>query len=258
MPPFPFARTLVHRPVVDSTSDLARALVTTSAIDLPLLVLADRQTQGRGRGSNSWWSDEGSLTFTLALDPESHSLRREHEPRLALAVAVAIIDALAGRWPALPLGIRWPNDVEARGRKLGGILPERIETPAGPRLLVGIGLNVATRLDRAPADVRPMAASLSEFVPAPIDPPDVLSDNLSSLGSILPRLATDDPALALRWAALDTLLGVPVRIDQGARVLSGVGRGIDATGALLVGVEGGIIPVLGGQVLRDLPASSGP
>ena len=44
------------------------------------------------------------------------------------------------------LGIRWPNDLEADGRKLGGILPERLETPHGRRVLIGIGLNVQTNL----------------------------------------------------------------------------------------------------------------
>ncbi|HWE36734.1 MAG TPA: biotin--[acetyl-CoA-carboxylase] ligase [Isosphaeraceae bacterium] len=256
MPPFPFARTLVHRPIVDSTSDLARALITSESIDLPLLVLADRQTKGRGRGDHAWWSDAGSLTFTLALDPETHALRRDHEPRFALASAVAIIDAIAAEWPGLPLGIRWPNDVEALGKKLGGILPERLDTPFGPRLLIGIGLNVSTRLDHAPPDVRLMAASLSDSLAEPIEPSDVLSVLLQSLESILPRLAADDPMLAARWAELDTLLGEPLRVDLGPRILNGIGRGIDPRGALLVGVEEGVVPLFGGQVLRAPPAST--
>src|SRR4051812_48432802 len=99
---WPLVRTLVHHEIVASTSDLARQLVVAGETELPLAVWATRQTRGRGRGSNRWWSDAGSLTFTVALDPAAHSLRPEHEPRLALAAAVAVIDAL------IPLGLAEP------------------------------------------------------------------------------------------------------------------------------------------------------
>src|SRR5207237_728418 len=103
-----------------------------------------------------WWSDGGSLTFTIALDPSAHGLRSEHEPRLALATAVAIIDAIASWGLSEVPGIRWPNDIEVGGRKLGGILPERLDTPMGPRLLIGIGVNVASQMADAPEAVRRM------------------------------------------------------------------------------------------------------
>src|SRR5690348_9213630 len=124
----PFIKTRVHREVVDSTSDLARQLVVEGDVACPLLVLARRQTRGRGRGDHSWWSDPGSLTFTVALDPAAHGLRAEQEPRLALASAVAVVEAIALRLdPGQDRpGIRWPNDVEVANRKVAGILPERV------------------------------------------------------------------------------------------------------------------------------------
>lgn len=242
-----FIRTLVRREQVPSTSDLARELVRVDNPALPLLVLADRQSRGRGRGSNAWWSGPGSLTFTLALDPDAHGLVPAHEPRLALAAAVAVVEAVG---PAVPLGVRWPNDVEANGRKLGGILPERVETPAGPRLLIGVGLNVRTRLVEAPADVRALAASLFDWGD-PRTSDEVLAGFLDRFAGVLPRLAADDPALAARWADLDTLRGQPVRVDLGPRVVTGVGRGIDPDGALLLTTAGGPLRLFGGRVLRD-------
>jgi BirA family biotin operon repressor/biotin-[acetyl-CoA-carboxylase] ligase len=247
-------QTVVRREEVGSTSDLARALVEAGGVALPLLVRADRQTRGRGRGANAWWSGPGSLTVTLALDPRAHGLTTAHEPRLALATAVAVVDAL-GPYSIPDLGIRWPNDVEAGGRKIAGILPERVETPEGVRVLIGVGLNVRTRLDEAPADVRAMAASLADLVGPEREPPEpdrVLDDLLECLAEILPRLAADDPALASRWASLDTLGGRPVRVDTGPRVVSGIGNGIDAEGALLVASQGKVLRLFGGQVLRDV------
>src|SRR5262249_57576532 len=124
-------------------------------------------------------------------------LRRAREARLALAAAVAIIAAVS---PLLSdpgsLGIRWPNDVEAGGRKLAGLLPERVESPPGPGLLIGIGLNVRTRLDDAPPAVRAMAVSLHELAPEPLEPPNedaVLRALLDHLAGALDRLPPAHP-----------------------------------------------------------------
>jgi BirA family biotin operon repressor/biotin-[acetyl-CoA-carboxylase] ligase len=253
---WPFVRKLIHHEVLESTSDLARRLIDEGEAGLPFAVRATRQTRGRGRGTHRWWSDSGSLTFTIALDPVAHGLRIDHEPRLALATAVAIIDAIAPLGLDVVPGIRWPNDVEAAGRKLGGILPERRETSQGPRLLIGIGLNVASRLADAPLEVRQMAATLSDLQsepPTTIDVERLLRAILVGFADVLDRLVRDDPALAARWAALDVLDGRPVRVDLGPRIVSGMGRGIDPEGALCLAAEEGVIRLFGGQVLRDGP-----
>ncbi len=253
--PWPLARSVVDREELESTSDLARSLLQSGLSPLPLLVRARRQTQGRGRGENVWWSDTGSLTFTIGLDAAEWGLSLAHEPRIALAAAVAVIDAVA---PFVPpgktLGVRWPNDVEVSGRKLAGILPERVESPNGSRVLIGIGLNVMTRLDDAPAEVRRMAASLFEDAsPVDLDPnvDGVLAALLAGLEAVLPRLARDDPSLAEHWASLDMLRGRPVRVDLGPRIVAGMGAGIDAEGALLLDVGTETIRLFGGRVLRD-------
>jgi BirA family transcriptional regulator, biotin operon repressor / biotin---[acetyl-CoA-carboxylase] ligase len=251
---WPFVRTLIHREVVASTSDLARQLVVAGETPTPLAVWATRQTRGRGRGTNQWWSDAGSLTFTIALDPAAHALRIEHESRLALATAVAVIDAIAPLGLAEAPGIRWPNDIEVGGRKLGGILPERLETPQGPRLLIGIGLNVSSRLADAPPEVLGMAASLADHRRDPTPTGEVerlLRVILGRFAGVLDRLAHDNRDLAARWAELDTLRDRPVRVDLGPRIVSGMGRGIDPEGALCLATEAGMIRLFGGQVLRD-------
>jgi BirA family biotin operon repressor/biotin-[acetyl-CoA-carboxylase] ligase len=255
----PFVRSVVESEEVGSTSDLARELITVGGVELPLAVLARRQTRGRGRGSNAWWSDKGSLTVTLALDPAAHGLRAEHQPRLALATAVGLIDAVS---PVVrrtvALGIRWPNDVEAGGRKLAGVLPERFETAEGPRLLIGVGVNVGSRLDDAPAEVRRMAVSLHEIAEDPGRAPgtdDVLRVLLERLPGVLERLSADDLGLAMRWEALDTLRGRAVRVDLGVRLVTGVGDGIDPKGALRLSTDQGPLRLFGGRVVRDDPTS---
>lgn len=253
--PLPFARTVLHRPVIDSTSGLARSLLLQGVDELPLVVWADSQTMGRGQRDSTWWSDEGSLTFSIAIDPYAHGLRGEQEPRLSLAAAVAVIRAIEAAGLARPgIGIRWPNDVEAGGRKLGGILPERVEVESGHRLIVGIGLNVRTRLENAPPAVARMATSLAETAARPLDAewlPRLLCAILERFSVELGRLAADSTAQADEWDSLNLLRGEPVRIRLGERIIAGRVRAIDAEGALCLDDGRTIERFFAGQVLRD-------
>ena len=241
---------IIQRDVVESTNDLAREHLLAGDVPPPFVVRSARQTKGRGRGANSWWSDEGSLTFTIAVRLASHALTLAHEPRLALATAVAIIEAIqpAVSNPSL-LGIRWPNDVEYEGKKLGGILPERVETSGGTAMIVGIGLNVSTRLNHAPPEVERMAVSLRNLA-SPPDLNEVFHAILQRFQFVLPKLASDDQELTRQWDQLDRLRGHLIRIDLGPRMVRGTARGIDAEGALVLATDTEEIRVFGGRVMR--------
>src|SRR5262249_46031354 len=64
-------------------------------VSLPALIAARFQTAGRGRTDNSWWSADGSLTFTAVIEPESFGIRNANWPQLSLATAVAVCEAVA-------------------------------------------------------------------------------------------------------------------------------------------------------------------
>ncbi|WP_337172943.1 biotin--[acetyl-CoA-carboxylase] ligase [Paludisphaera sp.] len=255
MTPRPFVREVLTFDELESTSTAARAMVLAEpSRPAPFVVWARRQTRGRGQRANAWWSDEGSLTFTLAIDPAEQGVRPDQQPRIALATAVVLIDAVAALgWRDPGLGVRWPNDVEVDGRKVAGILPERVETPVGDRVLIGVGVNVATRLDHAPPEVARMATSLGAFQPEPLAAehlPAYLAATLERFPAVLRRLADDDPALAAEWARLDLLRGRPVRAAVGPRNIVGEGRGIDPEGALLVDDGREVHRLLAGRILR--------
>ncbi len=252
---WPFVNSAVAYDIVDSTSNRAAELVREGCCTLPLLVWAREQTQGRGRSTHEWWSDAGSLTLTLAIDPVVHGLTVENEPKLALATAVAVIEALNELELGSPsLGIRWPNDLEADGRKLGGILPENLETPHGRRILIGIGLNVHTNLAAAPAEVRVMATSLAALQAKPLDAfisGRILPVLLVRFESVLHRLAVGEPALACQWDRLDLLREKWVRVDLGTHHVAGWGRGIDHDGALCLDDGQKPLRIFGGRVIRN-------
>ncbi len=250
----PFIRTFIRLREVDSTSTHARRLLAAERdVALPLLVWADRQTAGRGRGGNAWWSDEGSLTFTVAIDPVAHGLILRRVPTIALSLGVFLINAFVSKgWLTRGrAGIRWPNDIEIEGRKLAGILLEHIHTPRGARLLMGIGINVSTRFEAAPSDVQALATSLKAQCPEAPAHSDVLEAALAAVEKSVHEVATENEEQAFRWNEKDLLCGEPVKVDLGDRVVTGTGLGIDFEGRLILTTDGGeLMRVAGGRVLR--------
>jgi BirA family biotin operon repressor/biotin-[acetyl-CoA-carboxylase] ligase len=237
-----------------STSDVARKLVLEGSTPLPFVVRAKRQSAGRGRGSHSWWSDEGSLTFTAAVDPGALGLRVQDQHKASLAAGVALVDALPENAPSPTLGIRWPNDVEFQGKKLAGILCELVQTATGSRLLVGIGLNVRTNFETAPSEIRNLATSLSILAGETIGPEHdepIVFRTLDRLLLCLQMLATGNAYLPMRWSALDLLAGTDITVDQAGVIVRGRACGIGLDGALLLRTEErGIVEIRGGQILR--------
>lgn len=247
---------VVRFPEAESTNDLARhcVLEPTDPEGIPLVIRADRQTKGRGRGANVWWSDPGSLTFSVLLDPASRGLDDRHTPLSSLATAVAVVEASLPWIDRGTIMLRWPNDVEIDRKKVAGILPERVNGPRGARLIIGIGLNVRTLLDSAPQDVQRLAGSLQQFRDREAlgedDQEVIFGSLLARLDANLSLLASDDPGLARRWAELDQLRGEPVRVDLSGEVVEGIGDGIGPDGGLRIRSGDSVRTLFGGRVLR--------
>ena len=132
-----------------STSDRALQLARVDECETPLVVLAELQTAGRGRGSNRWWAGPGALTFSLVVDLENGQ-RAVGDTRISLATALAVRDALSTFDRTACFQLKWPNDIYLQSRKIAGILLERPALYLN-RLVVGIGVNVNNSLQGAPA-----------------------------------------------------------------------------------------------------------
>jgi BirA family biotin operon repressor/biotin-[acetyl-CoA-carboxylase] ligase len=199
--------------------------------------LAERQTAGRGRRGRDWASPLAANVYL--------SVSRQFQGGLAalqglsLAVGVAAAEALHGLGYA-QVGIKWPNDLFAHGRKLGGVLVEVGGETGGPvRVVIGLGLNVsmpaaaAQGIDQAWCDLDSLGA-------APASRQDVC---VALLDALLPMLArfehTGLAPMLERWARLDLLAGRRVRVTDAGQAFDGVACGIDADGALRVRLAGG-------------------
>jgi len=231
-----FGRRIDYHPSIGSTNDRAKQLAADPACPTPLLVLAQRQTAGRGRGSHRWWSSEGSLTFSLLLRADTVPDDPRQAPLCSLAAALAVADALAPRLHPLPVGIHWPNDVMAADRKLAGIL---IEIAAGRRHIIGIGVNSNNRFDQAPDDVRRSAASLIELTGGAHDQSELLLDLLVALEKRLAELRASPAKTSHAADRLCLQRGRMLAIEQGSLRIEGRCAGIGADGSLLLDTADG-------------------
>jgi BirA family biotin operon repressor/biotin-[acetyl-CoA-carboxylase] ligase len=206
-----------------STNTLAldRALAGAT---LPLWVLADRQTAGRGRAGRAWQAAEGNLFASLAISPAEPPQRAGE---LSLVAGVAVIEAVRALIPTAHARLKWPNDVMIEQGKVGGILIESTSLGARRLAVIGIGLNLAA----APSDV-PYAAAL----PDAVGPLDMLAALAGSLGRWLDRWNAGSGFAAVReaWLPAADPLGTPITVNAGRSRLAGTYAGLADDGALLL------------------------
>ena len=212
-------------------------------------LLAEYQSAGRGRRARSWIAPPGgaiclSMSWSYAaLPPDAGAL--------SLAMGVAALRALATLGP-LAIGLKWPNDLLAGGRKLGGMLLELRSEGGGPALVVfGIGINVA------------LGAALAARVAATgTEATDLASLGIADCNRNRLAAALIDAGVAAflafqrdgfrvfhdEWQQADLLRGQPVSVTGAGEPILGRAAGVDADGALRVETAGGLVRCISGEV----------
>ena len=207
----------------------------------PLLVLADVQTGGRGRGANRWWSELGALTFSLLIDTSAVPLPTRLLPQASLTLGLAVCEAIDTFWGARDHAVRlkWPNDVYIGDRKVCGIL---IESPPGQpgKIIVGVGINVNNSVSQAPEELQSTAIALCDVAGHPLELVDVLEHVLVHIADNLQWISGQDAQLRRRWQGWCLLTNRKVRVDVGGHSVTGLCQGIDEDGALLVETPVGV------------------
>lgn len=215
-----------------------------------LVVAAEHQTSGRGRLARSWESPpRAGLTVTVAVRPD---VAAADWGWLPLLTGLAVLDTVRAAAPGLSAGLKWPNDVVVEDRKLAGLLVERIDGPAGPTAILGIGLNVSLTADERPV---PQATSLLlEGVDPVPDRSALLAALLEALGRRLSQWVHAAEDLAADYRAACRTLGQEVRVDlPDGGVLTGVAVDLESDGALVVESEGRRQTVRAGDVVHVRP-----
>ncbi len=221
-------------------------------LPLPRLYLADAQTAGRGRLGRQWLADDGTLTFTLLLDvgDAGHAtIPRDMLPLVALASGVAVARTIEFLAAPIAARIKWPNDVHVGGGKVAGVLVEAV-AHRPDRLVVGIGLNVATRLSDFAANLQSPARALSELGRGPTERYAWLPELIRQLRETYARLANDPASVLEELRARCLLTGGAVRYRLGETEGLADCLGIDDDGSLIIRDPSGLRTLRSGEILQ--------
>lgn len=222
-----FFRWWIYREEVSSTMDLARQHAEAGAPE-GLVVIASRQSTGRGRFGRRWQSPVGGLWFSLLLRPP---IKPDRSGCIAVLSAVAVAQALRESY-ALPIKVKWPNDLILHQRKLGGIL---IELSTGGEsidwLIVGVGLNVNNPL---PSRVRVPPISLREALGRDVELEECLIVVLRGLAHHYRGFLREGfEPIRERWQEL-SVLEDRISFDRGKERFEAQVKGLSESGKLIV------------------------
>ena len=239
------ANTVTRLPSVGSTNDWLIWHADTLADGHWLI--ADRQTDGRGRRGRTWSDAAGNLMASVLVRAEGAV------QQLSFVAALALLDALRASGgpdptgvgsgtPATRLSLKWPNDVLLDGVKMSGILLER----AGDAVIIGFGVNIVSHPE---GTERPATSLAASGWPA-IAPVDLLAQLMPAFSTARTLWATTGfDAIRQRWLAHAAGIGDRVAARLGTETLEGRFEGLASDGALELRLDDGSLrPVHAGEV----------
>ncbi|MCU0861191.1 MAG: biotin--[acetyl-CoA-carboxylase] ligase [Methanomassiliicoccales archaeon] len=217
---------------VTSTNDVAKAKGKEGEPE-GLVVVANRQSAGRGRMGRSWSSPEGGLYLSLLLRP---GIDPDQVLRMTVLSCVPVAEAIeevTGLRPEL----KWPNDVLVRGRKVAGILAEGVSKGMRLEMIVlGIGINVNTPSHELP----PEATSLAAEAGNEVDRELLLQRLLENLERFYARLKADEVDED-EYKSRSCVLGHQVEAQVGRETIHGKALYLEHDGALVLRSEEGLV-----------------
>ena len=232
-------RRFIYRPDSDSTMEDARRMIDRFRLTNGALLLAERQTAGRGRAGRSWVSPpDVNLYFTIILTPAPDAVRS-----LAyvtpLAVAHAIEEVTRGKGAELRPELKWPNDVLIEGKKVAGVLIETTSAADGRLVaLVGVGVNV--NLDSGSyEEIRDIAVSLKDALGFAIPREELLAAICNHFEELYEAAAGGLMAPFEEWRDRLVNLGRPVVASGAGERIEGTAVDVAADGALIIELPDG-------------------
>ncbi|WP_438445640.1 biotin--[acetyl-CoA-carboxylase] ligase [Gorillibacterium sp. sgz5001074] len=225
---------------VDSTQNVAQRLVREGAPE-GTLVVAERQTAGRGRLGRHWHSPKGKgIYMSLVVRPD---IPLHLMPHMTLLAAVALCRAIRKTVPSVSPGIKWPNDLLLRGRKISGILMESsAENEALQYIVAGIGISCNLEAEDYPEELKEKATSLLIESGAKVDRAELIASFLFQLEEMF-QLYREQGFAPIRtlWEASSATIGRQVRMIAHGGTYEGEAVGLDEWGGLIVRQQDGTL-----------------
>ncbi|MEE4254208.1 MAG: biotin--[acetyl-CoA-carboxylase] ligase [Desulfuromusa sp.] len=228
-------KSVVSFPETDSTNVQARRLAEDGALE-GTVVIADRQSAGRGRLGRCWESPLGvNLYCSVILRPE---IPVHQAPQLTFLSAVAVAETLNSICH-LSAEVKWPNDILVNGAKISGLLNEMsAETEKIHFVILGIGINLNMTADQFPEELNYPATSALIETGNTIDRQKFLQTFIQYLDGYYSEFIQEGfIPIRRRWEKLCNIMNLQVEVDQGSGKIRGTVVGLDAEGALRLQLE---------------------
>lgn len=216
---------------ISSTNDEALAWAADNARDFSL-VIADEQTQGRGRLNRKWFTPKGSaLAFSLILRPAEGATLRPHLSRTVGLAALSIAESCSRL--GLAPRIKWPNDILLNGKKIAGVLIETVWSGEDvDYVVIGMGINVHSASVPSKELLQFPATSLEdELGKKPPEREEILFSVLNAFIHWRARMGTNE--LINAWEEILAFRGEQVQVKAGGEdSVTGELLGLESDGSL--------------------------
>ena len=236
---------ILYRPSVTSTNRVLFKMAESSALEegqggLPdgTVLIAEEQVAGRGQYGRIWVSPRGKgLWFSVYLCPE---IPPDRAFLITFMGAVAVAEAVYSEF-GIRSTIKWPNDVLIKGRKYCGVLTDtRIIEKKLEYAILGIGMNLNQTEQEITESYGPIATSLRIVLHRPVDMERMFEAVLLQLDSYYDSLlAGEEDRILEKWKEYATFLGSEVTLVHGDEPYTGIAKGIDDKGGIIIQLKSG-------------------
>jgi BirA family transcriptional regulator, biotin operon repressor / biotin---[acetyl-CoA-carboxylase] ligase len=242
-------RKIYYFDTIDSTQDYALKL-SQRAHENGSIIIAERQTKGRGRLNRKWISPKGGIWLSILLKPNFELSHTSLFPMItSLALSIAIEKTLK-----IKPELKWPNDVTIKGKKVAGILIDvAIESNKVDYLVIGVGINYRiqpnkiTRLVKDPQRRYAITTLVNEKQKG--DPVYLVQQFLLELEHMYNNVISDSIGeVRKEWIKRSSSIGKSVIVTTSTGIVKGRVTGIDEMGALLLSYKGKIHRLLAGDI----------
>ncbi len=236
-------RRIYHFDSLPSTNDKAKSLARGGEEE-GAVVIAERQTHGRGRYDHLWFSSPHGLHLSIILRPHVNITR---VTRLVMVAGVAAARAISSY--GLDARIKWSNDLLIHERKVGGILTE-VDTDGGMEFcIVGIGINLNVRHDEFPDEIRDIATSIMEELGEEVSREEFACRLLNEFEDVYDSFKAEAcDEIMSEWRRYCSTIGRLVRIRTVGETIEGEAVGVDREGALILELPNGrLMKVVSGE-----------
>lgn len=231
-------------PQIDSTNNAAATAIREGRA-AGYCCIAEQQSAGRGRRGREWRSPFGrNIYLSQVWEFQAGASALEG---LSLSVGLAVVRALT-KFGVTGLGLKWPNDILYRDKKMAGILLEMQGDPSGVcQVIVGVGLNVDMTGANTAGISQPWT-DLAEVVGV-VDRNALVAELMSALYLVFQEFSFGGfSAHKDEWSCYDLFAGRPVRVQLGQTYIEGVVTGVDRSGGLILTTPEGERVFNGGEV----------